>query len=101
MPIDLNLLKEYTNICVISGVLQEKYFLTKKKLYVKLKTEYGILIRLKLPIMFKNKINEYLGKKVIAFGSLFKYKEFNKELNRYIPELAVNVKNLEIIIYDL
>ena len=100
MSIDLNLLKEYTNICVISGILQETYYFTKNKLYIKLKTEYGILIRLRLPIKFKSKISEYLGKKVIAFGSLFKYKEFNKELNRYIPELAVSVKNLEII-YDL
>ena len=100
MILELDLLKEYTNICVLSGTLQEKYFFNKKRIYVKIKTEYGILVILKLPTTFKEKLQNYLGKKVIVFGSLFKYKEFDKKLNRYIPELAVNVKNLEII-YDL
>lgn len=98
--IKLDLLKEHTNICVISGVLSKHYYCTKKRIYIKLKTEYGISINLKLSTQFKNKLEEYRNKKVIVFGSLFKYKEFNKELDRYIPEIAVNVKNMEII-YDL
>lgn len=98
--IKLDLLNDYTNICIVSGVLNNHYYAQKKQIFLKLKTSYDTILQCKLPRSFETKLPNYLGKKVIVFGSITKIKSFSKELNRYIPEIAIRIKNMEII-YDL
>lgn len=98
--IKLDLLSEFTNICIVSGILNKNYFIQKKQILVKIKTCYDTTLQCKLPISFQKNLQQYLGKKVIVFGTIAKIRAFNKELNRYVPELAIKIKNMEII-YDL
>ena len=98
--IKLDLLSDFTNICVVSGFLNSTYFTHKKQIFIELKTCYDTVLQCKLPRSFENNLKQYLGKKVIVFGAIVKIRSFNKELNRYVPELAIKIKNMEII-YDL
>lgn len=98
--LNLDLLKDNTNICIVSGVLSNHYYTQKNKIFLKLKTKNDMLLQCKLPRSFEPQLHNYLGQKVIVFGSVSKIKAFSKELNRYIPELAIKITQMEII-YDL
>lgn len=98
--LNLDLLSDCTNICIISGFLNNHYYAQKNKIFLKLKTSNDTLLQCKLPRSFEKQLPKYLGQKVIVLGSITKIRAFSKELNRYIPELAIKIKNMEII-YDL